>query len=454
MTRWLAYWLLTVSLGAGVFFKGGVYAQQWEWSALGIAIAAGLSVLPVPKKERSPSDRWGFTILALLLGWMLLQFVPLPPALIERLSPEHWKAVAVAREATGQDSRRWVALSVAPAATLERLLDVIPAMAAFVAAREMAWWLRHRMWIAVAPVIGLAWLESVLGLAQFYFMRMAGGHAGSATGTYVNRNHFAGLLEMTFPLAVMWSLATWRTGNATGLDQPVGTALRTAGLLGISACLLIGVILSLSRMGFISTLIATGLTMLMLLGSLAGGDEGSRRCHHAWKWLIPVALPLCIIVFLPTQELIRRFADMAATEEISKDTRREIWQDTRELISDYRWTGVGLGAYERALYRYKSVAPINTVDFAHNDYLQILAELGTIGATLVAALAAWILWRLLSVVLWRRGSVNWALAVGLLAGMLALSIHSLADFNLYIPANALAFAWLSGIAVNTRLGKC
>src|ERR1700743_1603360 len=101
-------------------------------------------------------------------------------------------------------------------------------------------------------------------MVQFYFMRMGGNEAGSGAGTYVNRNHFAGLLEMALPLAVMAAVTTWRKG-ASHKQQPVGHALGTVALLGIAGCLLMGVILSLSRMGFISTLIAAGLTMLMLL---------------------------------------------------------------------------------------------------------------------------------------------------------------------------------------------
>jgi hypothetical protein len=55
------------------------------------------------------------------------------------------------------------------------------------------------------------------------------------------------------------------------------------------------------------------------------------------------------------------------------------------------------------------------------------------------------------VVLFRRGGKNWELALGLLAVFLALGLHSLADFNLYIPANALALAWLGGVAVSPGL---
>ena len=216
-------------------------------------------------------------------------------------------------------------------------------------------------------------------------------------------------------------------------------------LLGIAACLLAGIVVSLSRVGFLSTLIAAGVALLIVL--LSRHSDG----RTTWKWLIPFALLFATLWFLPTRELTVRLGGMAATEENATDNRMEIWRDTFHMMPAYRWVGCGLGAYEKGMYRYKAAAPTNTLDFAHNDYLQIVAELGVIGGVLAGGLMAWILWRAAAVVLWKRGSENWELAVGLFAALLSLSFHSLADFNLYIPANALAFAWLAGLAVSPGL---
>ena len=164
-------------------------------------------------------------------------------------------------------------------------------------------------------------------------------------------------------------------------------------------------------------------------------------------------LPLSMLVLLPNRGLILRFADMTSLQEVSARDRVEIWHDTLRLIADYKWSGCGLGAYERGLYRYQTVAPVNTIDFAHNDYLQIIAELGMPGSLLVLVLAGWIAMRALAVVLWRRDGRNWELAIGLFASLVALGLHSLADFNLYIPSNALAFAWISGVAVSPGLRR-
>lgn len=453
--RWLAYCLMTVSLAIAAFFEGGFPppSQARECCAVGIGIAALLAAL-FSRSGQSSIGKAGVWATALLLGWMIFQLVPLPPAFVAYLSPLRSEALAQARAVTGQNAHGWAALSLAPAATIERLLDVAPAMAAFITAREMGIWWPDRMWITVAPIVGVAWLESILGIVQFSFMRAAGGEIGSAHGTYVNRDHFAGLLEMAFPIALLWSIAIWRqlAGSETQRARP---AIGAVFLLTVSSCLLLGVIVSLSRMGFISTLIATGFMMILLVGSFAFGGKGERRRLHARKWLIVPALtvPLLIAIFLPTRELILRFGDLAATKEMSNDTRVEIWRDTRKVISDYKWTGTGLGALEKGIYARKTAVPDNAITFAHNDYLQILAELGIVGTALALLVAIWIGSRVLVVALWRRDSLNWPLAVGLSGALLALAVHSFADFNLYIPANALAFAWLSGVAVSPGLSN-
>jgi O-antigen ligase len=415
---------------------------------MGISLAGCMAVFTESTTHRFRSRSWGLGLLLLLFSWVLLQLVPLPPGLVAKISPARWVAASAARAATGQEINAWLAVSVAPPATVERLLDLLPALTAFVAVRQMASWWSDRIWLAVAPVVAVAWLESLLALVQFYFMRMAGGDAASATGTYVNRNHFAGLLEMGLPLAFMAAIHAWKKGSVFG-EPSAAPALRACAFLAIAACILIGVIISLSRTGFVSTLAVVGVTTVILLLSRRVGEA---RRRPTWLWILPIAAPLCALVFLSTKEMVSRFAEVLATEEISKGTRLEIWNDTQRLIAAYPWTGCGLGAYERGLFQFKTAAPVYTVDFAHNDYLQIISELGWPGAVIVALIAGWILWRIVSVVLFGRGG-NWELGVGLLGVFLALALHSLADFNLYIPANALAVAWLGGVAVSSGLSK-
>ena len=93
---------------------------------------------------------------------------------------------------------------------------------------------------------------------------------------------------------------------------------------------------------------------------------------------------------------------------------------------------------------------MNAVEYAHNDYLQILAELGVIGFALTMAFALWVFRRGLQAAFREEAQHPW-LGMGVLASLLAIGLHSLVDFNLYFPANALALAWLAGVAVSPAL---
>ena len=215
MARWVAFSLMTASLAAAVVLKGGVYPTQWEWSALGISIAACLLVFRNPRLLKASKQSWGFVLMGLLLGWMVLQLVPLPPAVVGSISPSRWAAALAARMAAAGSAGSWLALSVAPSATTQRLLDVAPAMACFVATYELGRRLNCRAWWLAAPLVVIASLESLLGILQYYLLRMERNGTPMATGTYVNRNHFAGLLEMALPLTIAWAIASWRRGHSS-----------------------------------------------------------------------------------------------------------------------------------------------------------------------------------------------------------------------------------------------
>ena len=444
----VAFGLTTVSLFAAVLLRGGVYTEQWVWSAMGVSVA-GLLVASSGPAEDYPSRKDGVQwLMAALLVWMVLPLVPLPRAIIAILSRERWSAISAAREFTGQSPHAWAVLSVAPGATMERLLDVAPAMAVFLVTRRLCARWRANAWVLAIPVVAVAWLESALGLLQLGAMRVAGGETSVVTGTYVNRDHFAGLLEMAFPLAALGAVALWRKSKAHSgsFAWPV---LAAVALLGVGGCLLLGIGFSLSRMGFLATLAATVLTTGILLVPRTHRFSG----RAGWRWFAGVALLVFLLACLPSSELLGRFGEMTAGKRISSDARVGIWSDTLPMVAAYKWVGCGLGAYQYAFYRFNVHSPMDTVDFAHNDYLQMVAELGSIGAALVAALALWIAWRVLSVVLWMPASPNWELAVGILGALFAIGLHGLTDFNLYIPANALVVAWLSGMADSPGLRR-
>jgi O-antigen ligase len=448
IVRWVALTALALCLTLAVLLEGGVDPTQWQWIAAIISLASFVCLAVRSKRTDDSRRSPELTILGALLLWMLFQLVPLPPGMVAFLSPQRWSGALAARVATGSPIGSWLPLSVAPAATLDRLLYVVPAMATFVAAREMGrWWGGQRLWLIVAPVIAVALIESWFGLDQFYSVQAVSTGPQIVRGTYANRNHFAGFLELALPLAIMWAVAILYKAKKRGAEVPAGAAIRASVLLAIAASLLTMVIASLSRMGFIASLAGIAVAAL---GWLIVRREMDHASTPKWLWLIPIVLPLIVFALFSTNAMVLRFADTPGPDEITADGRMQIWSEAIRLIGVYKWTGTGLGAFEEGLYPLRHWAPDFTFDFAHNDYLQILAELGVIGGLLAIALALRVIWKPISVIL-ESDSRHRALAVGLAGALLAIGLHSLVDFNLYIPANALAVAWLAGLAVSPGL---
>ena len=438
--RWVLLAGMSLALGAAVLLRGGVTPGEWSW------IAAGVLVMGIVSMKGE--GRVDYVLEGLgwaLAGVVVLQLVPLPEGWVMRLSPasvEIWR---------GAGRTGWMPIGVAPAATVEQGMRLVATLAGLLVARRLGYLWRDRMWVAALPVVVVAWLESVLGLVQFYFARMAGGTTGSSVGTYVNRNHFAGLLEMALPVAAAIGIMIYRKG-VTRHSSSGRSAVWASLWLSMAVCLMSGIVTSLSRMGFLAAVGGVGIAGALALGSRERGlGEDRSRWRTWWPVGALAAGMIWMFVFLPTDELIGRFASFAQTEDVTQDTRAEIWRDTGELARAYPVFGAGLGSYETALLKYKTAAPDNTVDYAHNDYLQVLAETGVVGLALALGLAGYVFWRVGRVVRWERGRQNWWLAVGLSGGLAAMALHSLVDFNLYIPANALALAWLAGLAASEGL---
>jgi O-antigen ligase len=311
------------------------------------------------------------------------------------------------------------------------LFRYIAYIAVFLTIRELAWRFEGRTWVIMLPPVIMAAAEAAAGVAQ--------AHAGFARGTYVNRNHFAGFLELSLPFAIAYSVMI--LGRRGSRPLPLRQALIACLAIATAALIVVGIVDSLSRMGFLASLAA-----LMTLAMFS--IRGSRRPLVA----LVTAAVIATAIWLPPDALIRRLTNLSAPGEISTVTRLNIWADTFRLIESYPVFGCGAGAYESAMHRYQTAAPLNTVDYAHNDYLQLLAELGIPGVVILGAgLFALVKKNIRDA---RRLSNSDAryLSIAALAAIVGILVHSAADFNLYIPANAFAVAWIAGIAARVQTG--
>jgi O-antigen ligase len=249
----------------------------------------------------------------------------------------------------------------------------------------------------------------------------------SPFGPFVNRDHFAGFVELIAPLGLALLLFRSRRREQIPLlllftIVPVGAVFLSASRAGI-----IVLVLEFALLAFLSRVHQMGKKQLLrvtAIGLLAGG----------------------MILWLGVTRALERFEQLAH-QGVSGELRVAMYQDTWRIFRDHPWTGTGLGTLIAVYPRYESFYNGTTVDHAHNDFLELLADTGLIGGLCGAFFIG---------VLFRQGFVNFRIAIGgaeraLIVGppvaCLGLLLHSLVDFNLHIPSNASIFLLLACMSV-------
>ncbi len=315
----------------------------------------------------------------------------------------------------------------------------------------------RRRFAAALVVLGLG--EALYGMVQYLtgwqriFTYVKKYYLEEATGTYINHNHFAGLLEMVLPLGV--ALASYHLERAIrgGGGQPPRSLAELFGrapmhksllLAFVSLLLAVAVVFSRSRMGLLSCVVS-----LLVMAALAATRKGSRALCAAVV-LVLLAAGMGFTFWIGMEPIVSRFA-ILPTQEFShpqEGGRLAVWRDTSHLLRQHPWLGVGPGGFETAYTQFQTVHLDFTVDHAHNDYLELAAELGLPGAALLFGMILAVAARTLRGFWAHHDSSDRALSLGVFAGIVALLLHSLADFNLYIPANGLVFAVLLGLGAS------
>lgn len=304
----------------------------------------------------------------------------------------------------------------------------------------------------VLALIALGVAEAFYGLIQFLTGRreiFAGVHG---VGTYINRNHFAGLLEMILPLALamaFYHVRSFRRDSEAAASVPLSRRLqgsewqKAAFFLFLGVAVFVAIIFSYSRMGIVSALICLGTVAFLAITS-------SRRYSLGVTVLFfMLAASLSLGAWVGLASLVERFAALEGELAIEGVGRWAIWKDTVALIGQHPVWGVGLGVFELAVTSVQISYLNRFINYAHNDYLQLIAEVGFLGAALLFVPVFWVLILAIRRVYQPGDRFGWATALGAAGGILALLTHSLTDGNLYIPANALVFSLLLALGYST-----
>jgi O-antigen ligase len=273
-----------------------------------------------------------------------------------------------------------------------------------------------------------ALLQSLSGTTKLYGLRTPR-LGGWIYGPYVNHNHYAGLMEMLVPIPLVYALTR-------GAQGPRKT------MAGIAAALMAGTIfLSGSRGGMLAFVVQ----MSVLAVAVVWGQK-SRKLTLVLATILVLGVGL--VLWLGGGELAKRLATIHAETrtELSGGTRLQIDRDGLRMFAVKPVLGWGLGVFPDVYPQFRSFHTNFFINEAHNDYLQLLIEMGALGF-------AAMLWFLGAV--YRNGvrklkdwteDINGAVALAALLGITGILIHSFVDFNLQIPANAALFYVLCAVA--------
>ncbi len=274
-------------------------------------------------------------------------------------------------------------------------------------------------------VAGLACGGSVYGLVQ-YFGFLPHEYWADKTmlsSRYVNSNHFAGLLELGLLSAV--GVCIWSRRRLAGTVAGVAALLIAAAL-----------VLAKSRAGWLSAGVGMGIFGgVCAFGRKSLGREGRRRAVIVFALLLAVAL-------LGAGSFARRFSQLEETRLFSLIQRGEIWKGSLKAFMG-RPVGWGLGRFDAVYPAFRTHSDRFSVHYAHSEYLHAAVELGFVGLIMVG----WGLWRqartlLRGVVEGKRDIAVWG---GLAGASGAFLLHSAVDFELHVPANAMAFSVILGV---------
>lgn len=408
----------------------------------------GLSPLP----WRDPVFAAG----AMVVVFGLFQILPLPRPALQRLSPravefrDHYEPVpagnGMEKPAAVVPFRGWRPISLFPWATRQAIGKFLAYLVVLLIALDLSSSPRSRQVLIFALIAG-GGFQAIYGLAEYFtghqhiFGYAKQHYTQVATGTFINRNHFAGYLEMTLPLAIAAAAMTFsklRAGGRRLADSLEGASGRLmfqgTALLVLSLIMAIALGCSRSRMGIASCLLS------LLLVGLFLARRGKGRIF-ALSAVLVTGLAVSLFLIGNGGPVFERFLRVAV--EIRSDMGRlSMWSQATGMAAAFPLVGIGLGAFPFVFPAFRASGEGVFLSHAHNDYLEILTEVGLAGGLIVCAAMIPIAGRYL---LPRTGRPDFGLlGPAAVAGVLAVVFHSLADFNLAIPGNALTFAFLLG----------
>lgn len=402
------YFLLFTLMAAPLAF-GAVQAWAWAGLALIAAVLLILWAVGCTQQEVMP------------MHWSLLYI----PALLYFLM------------GVGQFAGH---LTLDPFATREALIKLLTNFVFFFLAVQLWANASARIWKRFGLIVVIyAFSISLFAIVQYFtsygliYWKIPS--HGDVFGPYINHNNYAGLMEMLIPIGMCYALyRSLKSSNQT---------LLVFGVCGAIASLL----LCGSRGGMISVAVE-----MVLLGVLIWRWKKGEANFRKWSLIGLVGaagLAALLLAVTPDSgwQRLASIAGLVRKPDVTLGNRLIVSRDALAELRDYPWLGTGLGSFDTVFPQYQTFPTDLAWTHAHNDYVEVLTETGIVGGMIILLaliMFGWLAFRNLPE---RTKNVQGWIQLGATVGCCGLLIHSFADFNLHIPANAAWFAICAGLSI-------
>ncbi len=433
--------------------------EVWVF-ALGALALLGWALRP---GQFSRALRREWRIVALLgLGLLYLgfQLLPMPLSLLQFIAPANAVWWQILPPAVAMDTGRLAAsLDAAVAEAFKQCAYVVFFCLTLTLVDS-----GKRLRMVIYVMIGVAIFQATYGL-QAHFMRGSFafwtptwyGHHW-ASGTFINKNHYAANLSFGIALTLGLCLAfvarqpyrRWTLRLQVILERLSGVMLNPGYLrFGLLLVILTAFFFAQSRGAFLALVVAVG--ALLVFGAYwrdyRTASRSSSKAPSAEIRVLPWLLVTAALaaVWLSSSGLFARLRPSELT-----DTGRVVtWLQTLKMWQEHWLFGVGNGSFEYLFTHYKVAALDGKLyDFAHSDHLQLLVEQGIIGAVLFYAFFLMCFWRMLTAYCKPdRNKSRQGVLLGIMIAVAAFFLHGLVDFNFHIPSNALWFYTLMALGL-------
>ncbi|MEJ2697008.1 MAG: O-antigen ligase family protein [Candidatus Sulfobium sp.] len=392
----------------------------------------------------------GTVPLLLFLSYAIVQIIPLPPPVLKLLSPGAWSLYRETAWTGGHAG--WGSISICRKATVSEFFRFTSYAAAYfitvqvLARKEMLKKTVSTVILLGSVVAFFAILQYIIPNGKIYWLRGLT-YPGTPFGPYVNRDHYAGLMEMIFPVVFGFFLLSRPYTEYGSFRERMTEAFNQKGtnvhiLLGLSSVLIAtSVFLSLSRGGIIS------LSLSMIFFCLLVAKK-RKRSNRALVIIVILAFILSASGWFGWGPILEKFRNLRDGQGAISNLRFDIWRDCVNIVRQFPLTGTGFGTFADIYPRYRSIAAAGPLEHAHNDFMELATDGGIVACALMGWFLLAVLYRSLRTFMKRREPYSIYLLAGGLTGLVSILIHSMADFNLQTGANGLYFFFLAGLTVS------